>query len=114
LDRVAIVLSALCAVHCALTPLLLLGLPLLGSHEFERGMRLILGTLGLIAVGTGVLLHRNWRAAPFLALGLLGFAGLELYGVHGRVEAVLSVVAAGFLITAHVQNWLLCRTAHTA
>jgi hypothetical protein len=113
LDRLAIVLSVLCAIHCALTPLVLLGLPFLGSHEFESGMRLLLGTLGVVAVGLGTISHRNWRVAPLLVLGLGVFVGLEMWGVHGGIEALLSVVAAGLLITAHVQNWLLCRALKT-
>jgi MerC mercury resistance protein len=109
IDRLAIVLSVLCAVHCVLTPLVLLGLPLLGSHEFESGMRLLLGSLGVVAVGLGTVTHRNWRAAPLLAAGLALFVGLEVWGIHGGIEALLSVVAAGFLVAAHVQNWLSCR-----
>jgi hypothetical protein len=114
LDRLAIALSVLCAVHCVLTPLVLVGLPLLGSHEFESGMRLILGCLGVLAVGLGALSHRNWRAAPLLALGLILFVGLELSGIHGGIESAFSVLAAGFLIAAHVQNWLLCRALRAA
>jgi hypothetical protein len=114
LDRLAIVLSLLCAIHCALTPLVLLGLPFFGSHEFESGMRLLLGTLGVVAVGLGTITHRNWRVAPLLVAGLGLFVGLELWGVHGGVEAVLSVVAAALLVTAHVPNWLLCRALKTA
>jgi hypothetical protein len=110
LDRFAIVLSAICAVHCALTPLLLLGLPLIASHDFERGMRLVLAVLGLVAVGIGTTLHRSWRAAVLLALGLIVFVGLEWSGVHGPVELALSFIAASLLVGAHVFNTLACRT----
>jgi hypothetical protein len=109
----AIVLSALCAVHCAVTPLLLLGLPLIATHDFERGMRLFLALVGLLAVGIGTLLHRTWRAALLLGAGLAVIAWLEITQLHGPEEVVLSLLAAALMVGAHVYNTIACRS-HTS
>lgn len=109
LDRAAIVLSGLCAIHCVVTPLLIALTPLIASHEFEEWMRLLLASLGVVGVGLGTVLHRNWRAVPALAVGLLILAGLQVSGVHGTWEFAFSMLAAVALVSAHVLNTMACR-----
>jgi hypothetical protein len=103
------VLSVLCAVHCVVTPLLLLAAPFVASHEFEEHMRLLLGGLAIVAVGAGTLTHRSWRAVPFLLAGLSLLVGVQLLGSHGSAELAFSLLAAASLIAAHVINTLSCR-----
>ncbi len=104
------VLSALCAVHCALTPVLILVAPLVASHEFEENMRVLLGGLAIAAVGVGTLTHKSWRAVPFLLTGLGLLVGVQVMGTHGAVELGVSMAAAASLVTAHVFNSLSCRS----
>ncbi len=101
-DRIAIALSGLCAVHCALTPVLLSVLPFLGSHAFEDKARLALGTLGIVAIGFGMWVHRSARALPFLLAALGLFVWLTLS--HPPYEEALSVLASALLIAAHWTN----------
>ncbi len=109
LDRFAIVLSAACAVHCVATPILLAVAPLLGSHAFENGMRLLLGGLAIVAVGFGTAVHGNWRTVPFLAVGIAILSTLWATDHHGDGELVLSLAASAALIVAHVLNSHACR-----
>ncbi len=109
IDRVAMLLSGLCAVHCVVTPILIAVAPLVASHEFEESMRGLLGGLAIVGVGLGTLLHRNARAIPFLIFGLGLLIYLQLYGAHDGRELTISLVASGLLVTAHVLNSLACR-----
>jgi MerC mercury resistance protein len=107
-DRVAIALSAVCAVHCAVTPVLLAVMPFLGSAAFETGMRLVLSTLGVCAIGFGALVHRSLRSLPFLAVALLLFGLLAARHDDIPHEELVSVIASLFLVAAH---WTNLRTA---
>ncbi len=110
LDAMGIALSGLCAVHCAALPVLMLAMPMVGSHEFETALRWILGGLGAVIVGAGAFNHRNFRALPLLAVALVL---LSLCGQHehGALELWLSLAASAFLISAHLLNTAACRAA---
>lgn len=109
LDRFAMVLSGLCAVHCVVTPVLLVLAPLAASHDFEEGMRALLGGLAIVGVGMGTALHRSWHAVPWLGLGLGLLSYLGVYGEHDRLEFWVSLLASASLVTAHVLNSRACR-----
>lgn len=109
LDAIGITLSGLCAIHCATLPLLMLALPLVGSHEFEEALRWSIGGLGVVVVGMGVWSHRNLRAVPPLVMALLLFVACAFEGAHGTAELVLSLLGSACLITAHWLNTTACR-----
>ena len=109
LDTIAIWLSTICAVHCVATPVLLLTLPLLTSEAFDDGLRISIAGLGVVAVGVGVALHKNFRALPPLGLGLAFLLASALAVPNILLEVVFSLVAAVFLITAHRRNSKACR-----
>ncbi len=109
LDALGMTMSGLCAVHCALTPVLALVLPLLGAHETEEGFRVGLAALGLLSVGGGVLLHRNVRAVPWLVGALATFIVMALSKLPLGAEVGLSILASAALITAHRINSSACR-----
>ncbi len=109
IDRVAMLLSALCAVHCVVTPILIAVAPLVASHEFEEGMRGLLGGLAIVGVGLGTLVHKNGRAIPFLIVGLGLLVYLQLHGTHDGQELAVSLGASALLVTAHVLNSMACR-----
>ncbi len=107
LDRVGIVLSGLCAVHCLLTILVVSSLGLGGGlllnpaiHKIGLALALIVAA---VAIGIGALRHR--RRAPFVtAMTGLSFMGGALAVGHGVEEAVLTVIGVALVSLAHVLN----------
>jgi hypothetical protein len=111
LDVLGTLLSLLCALHCLAMPLLLLALPFMAEHGFERGLLTAIGGVALVAIGGGVLVHRRFVAlAPFL----VGFAALvvaQLLGAHTSSGLLFSLAASLLLVTAHWLNARTCRAA---
>jgi hypothetical protein len=112
LDRVGVVLSGLCAVHCVagLVLVTLLGLSggvLLNPAIHEVGLMLAVG-IGAIGLGAGVLRHRR---IGVLLMGLLGLAlmATALRVEHGPHEALLTIAGVALLASAH---WRNLRHAH--
>lgn len=122
LDRLGIALSVLCAVHCALTPVLIAAAPLLFTADFEFRTKAILLCLAVVALGWGFWTHRSWKPLLWLAGALAAFAASEWVG-HGHttgasdsllhiegLEIAITVLASGALIMAHLANARACRT----
>lgn len=107
LDRLGVLLSGLCAVHCVavlvLVTVLGLGGGVLLNPEIHRvGLMLAIVIAG-IAIGGGALRHR--QAAPLaVALTGLGFMGGALLVPHGVAESGLTIVGVGLVICAHILN----------
>lgn len=107
LDRFAIGLSALCAIHCVATVLLLGALSSFGYlfaspiiHEAGLALAIVIGA---VALGAGLRRHR------FVWPSVLGFAGLGLMAValtldHGAGEAVVTIAGVGLVAFAHLLN----------
>jgi hypothetical protein len=107
LERLTGFLSAACAVHCLLTPLVVAALPLVGSSgaALSGGGELLLSALVLIS-GTATLLlgyrrHRDLRSVAliggFLLLYLIGHAReTTWYGTALSIVAGLGLAAASF------------------
>ena len=107
LDRVGVLLSGLCAVHCVLGLVLvsLLGLgggALLSPAIHEAGLVLAV-VIGCVSLGFGVLRHR--RSGP-LALGACGIAlmGAAIATGHGMSEALLTIAGVALVAAAHILN----------
>lgn len=107
LDRMAIGLSALCAVHCVATVLLLGALSSLGHffaapivHEIGLALAIVIGAL---ALGAGALRHR--LLFP-LVMGCIGLAVMTsaLFVPHGVSESVLTVIGVSLVALAHMLN----------
>lgn len=121
LDRLGIALSALCAIHCAATPLLVAFAPFLFTAEFESRTKLLLLTLAVVALGWGFVTHRNWKPIAWLGVALAAFGVAEVLGHgdasvghagHGEwLEIGVTIVASIALILAHVANTRACRSA---
>ena len=113
LDRVAIGLSGLCAVHCAVTPIAVVLFPVLSACAGSDWMfHALLLTLvlpsSLIALGLGCRRHRDVRV---LVLGLAGL-GLLVFTVglgHEAWERPLTLTATALMVVAHLRNYRLCR-----
>lgn len=116
-DKTAIGLSALCVVHCLLTPLLLILVPSnavqwISDEAFHHGM--LLGVLfsSIIALNLGFRVHCQrsilfWGAAGLLLLSSPLLLGHDLIGEHG--EKLLTVLGASIIAIGHIKNFKVCR-----
>lgn len=107
LDRAGIALSALCAVHCLLSVVLVsvigLGAGALLDPAIHRFGLLIATLIAAVAIGWGAMRHRV--AAPFVvALTGLSFMGGALAVPHGVEEAVLTVIGVALVSLGHILN----------
>lgn len=114
LDRAGIALSALCAVHC-LASVLLVSVIGIGGEIFldpaiHRFGLLIATLIAAVAIGWGAMKHR--MAAPFvIAMMGLSFMGGALAVPHGVEEAVLTIIGVGLVSLGHILN---LRHLHTS
>lgn len=120
-DRVGVVGSVLCALHCALLPLLIASLPSLGLAGFslvdlDQAFTVFATLLGVTTLSVGFRRHRAFRAwmvlVPGLALVWLGsFTPLHNHSV-GHV--VVMVVGGLAIAAAHLVNLRLSHGARAA
>jgi Co/Zn/Cd efflux system component len=107
LDRIGVLLSCLCLIHCVLGLVLVAGLgvgagALLDPSIHRAGLVLATG-VAAVAIGLGALRHR--RAAPFVvAMTGLSFMGGALAVGHGFEEAVLTIIGVLLVATGHILN----------
>jgi hypothetical protein len=109
LDRAGIVASSLCAIHCALFSLL----PVVSSVAaglvvgawLERLLVIVAVLLGLASLLSSFLfVHRDARPLSLLTVGLAALATRSLASELSAWEVVCSIVAACFLVSAHLYN----------
>lgn len=119
IDKISIGLSALCAVHCLVLPIVAGVLPALAaataSHaHFHVLMLVLVLPLSGLALGSGWLRHRD---GIVLLLGLCGMGlmalavtlGHDLLGETG--ERWMTLTGAFILASGHVRNFRRCRPA---
>lgn len=102
----------LCAVHCALWPLLLallptLGFTLIGSASFERLFVAFASTLALTSLWQGYRRHRIYRAWLFVLPGLSAvWAGILYPPLHHSIvaHAVAMTFGGTMIAIAHLIN----------
>ncbi len=114
LDRLGIGLSALCAIHCLASIVIVSGLGLGGEFflapEIHRVGLVIATLVAAVAIGWGALRHR--MAAPFvIAMTGLTFMGGALAAPHGYKEAVLTIIGVALVSLGHILN---LRHAHSS
>jgi len=110
-DRFGAFASFLCAVHCALLPVLFgvlpaLGLAFLANHAIERafvGFAIVLATTSLLF---GLRKHGSYRAFWFLIPGIvLLVAGMLVGATHAdTLHAVLVSVGGTLVALSHLVN----------
>jgi hypothetical protein len=112
LDRFGMLLSGLCMVHCVAGVVIVLGLGLSGGLLLDPAIHrigLLLATLtAAIAIGLGALRHGGRAPVVVASLGL-AFMGTGLLVDHGVREATLTVIGVGLVALGHVLN---LRRAH--
>ena len=112
MDRAGVVLSALCAVHCLASIVIVSALGIGGSfftapiiHEVGLVLAMVVAA---VAIGYGALRHR--RAIPFVtAMTGLSFMGGALAVPHGFEEALLTIIGVVLVSLGHILNLRQCR-----
>jgi hypothetical protein len=114
-DRVGLMASLICVVHCTLTPVFLFFLPVLGSY-FESpwvhvALALIVFPTGIFAFYSGYQMHHH---AQILAVGIIGFVALAMGLLTSQLSLEILFTAFGgvLLSSAHVLNLRACRNCH--
>lgn len=112
IDRFGATGSLVCALHCALLPLVIAALPSLGlavwlSDGFERGFVLFASLLGVFSLVWGWRRHRAIRALGLLLPGLAALWAGVLYAPlhHAVVPHAVAMTLGGTLVgLAHLMN----------
>lgn len=112
LDRLAAAGSLLCAIHCALLPLVIAMLPALGiaawlGDGFEQGFVVFATLVGVFSIAWGYRRHGAVRALGLLLPGLvvlwLGILYAPLH--HALIPHALTMTLGGTLVgLAHLAN----------
>ena len=106
-DRLGVLLSGLCALHCLLSIVVVSVLGLGGQlllapeiHEVGLALAIMVGT---VTLGIGV--WRHGQPAP-LVIGGIGIAlmGYALTVPHGPQEALFTIAGVALVAYAHIRN----------
>ena len=132
MDRLGMGLALVCAIHCLLTPVLVVCLPLIATtfwsdESFHLWMLALVVPLTAASMFLGCRNHRDKLMLCFAIMGvgfLLGgiFYGFS-HGHHGHahhtllpvslfphgLESFLTTMGGGLLVLAHIRNYRLCR-----
>lgn len=107
LDRVGVLLSGLCVLHCvagvfAIGMLGLSGGALLSPVFHEVGLVAAIA-VGLVALGLGVMRHGQISPLVIGGGGIVLMA-LAVLGPHGVGEALLTIAGVSLVAFAHIRN----------
>lgn len=107
LDRIAVLLSGLCAIHCFGGLFLLLFLSEVSDrlsdpriHEIGLALAVLFALLGL---GGGFLSHHKWRPVVIGGVGIV-FMSVGLFVGHSVAEDVCTVIGVSLVACAHLMN----------
>ena len=116
-DRAGIYASALCFVHCLVTPVIL-SLSAVSAHflpseeHTHRTMAVLVTLLGTVALGLGYKRHKQPSVLLLMAAGLtLIFTGAyfgDLLPNHWY-EVAITLAGSCCMITAHRRNHTFCQ-----
>jgi hypothetical protein len=113
-DALGVSATIACAIHCALLPLLLTSLPLLGINIlqnifFESGMILLAMAIGSYSLWHGYRRHHHSHT-PWIIF-IAGMLLLLLKQFIAELHLWLLIPAVPLIISAHYLNWRYCRKA---
>jgi uncharacterized membrane protein YfcA len=116
-DRLGIIASAACFVHCILTPVVI-SFAAVWAHyipseeKFHRTLAVLVAAVGGFAILTGYSRHRRKRVLLFMAGGLFCiFAGAwwgDRLPSH-LAEVAVTLIGSCLMITAHLINHTFCK-----
>lgn len=115
LDRFAVMLSALCFLHCLITPVLLIAFPMLAigimadEHAFHSWMLWLVLPVSVVAFTIGFRRHRRLQVLWIGAIGLvmIFFANTIAHDIGLWAERFGTLFAAIVLAFAHLRNYQL-------
>lgn len=113
-DALGITASIACAIHCALLPLVLTSLPILGFNiinnlYFEVMMIVLAMSIGIYSLMHGFKKHHH-TLVPILLFSL-GMIFLILKQIFHVYQLWFLFPAVVLIVTAHYINYKKCRTA---
>ena len=117
LDKLAISVSAICAVHCLLTPILLTLLPIVSlneidEHVFHMMLIWLIIPSSFIAATLGCGKHKDKWVLFGISIGLftLIFAAMLGHDLVGELgEKLMTLLATTVLALSHWRNFNLCK-----
>jgi hypothetical protein len=107
LDRVGVILSGLCLVHC-LAGLFLIGVLGLGggallAPAIHRVGLVLAVVVGALTIGIGAVRHGRMLPLVLGGTGVVLMAAAVIVG-HGTAEAVLTICGVLLVASAHIVN----------
>jgi hypothetical protein len=116
-DALGVATSLACAIHCAILPLILTSLPVLGiniidNEGFEYFMIFLAFAIGVFALWHGYKKHHH----SFLPLGIFGAGILLLLAkqLWHEYQLWFLPIAVLLIIAAHLMNYRHCRVHNHA
>jgi len=117
LDKTAISLSLICAIHCLFVPLVLLYAPtltisVLTDEWFHTLLLFLVFPVSIFAMFFGCRQHKRYNILFYGMIGLMILAvsaiwGHDILGETGEIVATL--LGASFLSFGHYKNQKLCK-----
>lgn len=117
LDHIGITTSTICAIHCALMPIAITFLPLLGltflSNEWvELTMLSISLIVGMISLGTAYfMVHHDIIPVLYFLVGF-AFVSIGHYSKSDIIEPILLPLGGILFVVAHYINFKKGKAQH--
>jgi uncharacterized membrane protein YfcA len=116
-DRLGIVASAACFVHCILTPIVLSFASVWAHYipseeKFHRTLAVLVAAIGGFAIFTGYSRHRRKRVLLLMASGLVCISAGAWWGDRlpsHLAEVAVTLVGSCLMISAHLINHTFCK-----
>ena len=110
--------SALCVVHCLLTPVLIsfsavIAHLLPAEESVHRSLAMLVASFGAFALIAGFRKHRRTLILFLMLGGLSCIAGAAWFGdklPSHAAEVMITFLGSVFMVTAHRLNHTFCRT----
>ncbi len=114
LDKVGIAASSICAIHCALLPVLFTTLPLMGvelleNDQVEIGFIFFSLMVGCFALYNGYKRHYHKTLPLFVFLAGIALLLIAHFLMKENWETIVKITGAATIIIAHILNWRFCK-----
>lgn len=109
LDRVGIIVSATCILHCLLTPIAIIALPMIlnfgvGGEELHLLFATLAIPIAAFSLGKGYKYHGQKRPIFYAVPGIILLWLAMLVHEPHWLESVLTSIGASLIIISHVLN----------
>lgn len=107
IDRFGLVASTICAIHCALMPILLLAVPtLFAVVGIERWLEQVVVIVAVLLAGYSAwrqVAEGQWATAGMFAVGIVVLIASRLVP-HGRPGELVAIAGSLFVAFAHARS----------